>query len=240
MPDQTSLEALERDVEQARARFAGDLARLRDPHTVTVAKDEFSNQAQNYKDQAVERGRSTANGWKQTLIDEVRLRVENNPTAALVIGAGIAWRLVRHPPIASLLVGVGVASLINTKPVDNGSSKTPTTDALLAARDEAMSRAHRASATVQTTTHQITDQLREGTAQAREQASVAARDASQAAAQMVDAAMDAGVQLSAAASRTTQIAREHVREKPLYFGAAALLIGAAVGLVATNRSKSLD
>jgi hypothetical protein len=39
-----------------------------------------------------------------------------NPAAALAIGAGLAWRMIRHPPIASLLVGVGLVSLLRTSP----------------------------------------------------------------------------------------------------------------------------
>ena len=243
MPDSASLDELERDVEQARARFAGDLARLRDPKTLTVAKDEFASQARSYKDQAADRGLGAAANLTQSLIEEARLRVERNPTAALVIGAGIAWRLIRHPPIATLLVGAGVASLLNTRPIRNGSSQTPTTDAVfaardsaLAARDSALARAHRASDALQRSTQQIGDQVRGGAATARVQASSVASDAADVASQVLDATIEAGAQISAAATRATRLARDQVQDKPLYFGAAAVLIGAALSLVVKSRN----
>src|SRR6185437_14414318 len=39
-----------------------------------------------------------------------------NPSAALAIGAGLAWRLVKHPPLATALIGAGVLSLWRTTP----------------------------------------------------------------------------------------------------------------------------
>ena len=35
-----------------------------------------------------------------------------NPLGLLLIGAGIGWRLYRHPPVATLLVGTGIAMLM--------------------------------------------------------------------------------------------------------------------------------
>ena len=39
-----------------------------------------------------------------------------NPAATLAIGAGIAWRVFRHPPIATALIGAGLLSLLRTPP----------------------------------------------------------------------------------------------------------------------------
>jgi hypothetical protein len=44
------LNALERDVEQARARFANDLARLRSPTNLTRFKDDLWAEARETKD----------------------------------------------------------------------------------------------------------------------------------------------------------------------------------------------
>jgi len=47
---------------------------------------------------------------------EIKERAAANPIAALAIGAGLAWRIVRRPPIASMLVGAGVIGLMRTDP----------------------------------------------------------------------------------------------------------------------------
>lgn len=50
------------------------------------------------------------------VLTDIKNRAATNPTAALAIGAGLAWRIVRHPPISSVLVGLGVAALLKTDP----------------------------------------------------------------------------------------------------------------------------
>jgi hypothetical protein len=107
---QAELTALERDVEQARSRLAKDLARLRSPATFSAFKDELMER----KDEIVDQARESARGTAQRVLDDLKDKAVANPAAALAIGAGLAWRLVRHPPIASLLVGVGVVSLLRT------------------------------------------------------------------------------------------------------------------------------
>jgi hypothetical protein len=51
-----------------------------------------------------------------SMFEDVKARAAANPTAALAIGTGLAWRLVRHPPIATVLVGAGLLSLFRTQP----------------------------------------------------------------------------------------------------------------------------
>jgi hypothetical protein len=50
------------------------------------------------------------------MLDNVKARAAANPSAALAIGAGIGWKLVKHPPIATALIGAGVLSLWRTRP----------------------------------------------------------------------------------------------------------------------------
>jgi hypothetical protein len=50
-------------------------------------------------------------------LDDLKARVAANPSAALAIGAGIGWRLLKHPPIATALIGTGLLSLWRTTPV---------------------------------------------------------------------------------------------------------------------------
>jgi hypothetical protein len=61
--------------------------------------------------------KSEAQSSFQRFLDDLKSRAAANPTAALAIGAGVAWRLVTHPPIATALVGAGLFSLWRTPAV---------------------------------------------------------------------------------------------------------------------------
>ena len=113
---EAELNVLERDVEQARARFAGDLARLRSPATLSNFQDDLWAQASETKDDLVEKAKEAATDGVQRLVSDLKDTAAANPAAALAIGAGLAWRLVHRPPIASLLVGIGLFSLWRTTP----------------------------------------------------------------------------------------------------------------------------
>ena len=52
--------------------------------------------------------------WR--FLADLKERAAANPAAALAIGAGLAWRIARKPPIASMLVGAGVIGLMRTNP----------------------------------------------------------------------------------------------------------------------------
>ena len=100
---QTELDVLERDVEDARGRLRVDLARLRSPGAMARMKGDVT-------DRVSGAAQDTAHG----VLDEIKARASANPVAALAIGAGLAWRLARHPPIATLLVGAGLWGLLKT------------------------------------------------------------------------------------------------------------------------------
>ena len=111
---QADLNALERNVEQARARFANDLARLRSPVNLARFKDELWAEARETKDELVEKTKEVAKDGAQRVLTQLTERVAANPAAALAIGAGLAWRLFHRPPIATLLVGMGLVGLLRT------------------------------------------------------------------------------------------------------------------------------
>ena len=113
---QPDLDELERDVEQARARFAYDLARLRSPHNLSAFKDDLWAEATQTKDELIEKTKEAAKDGAQRLFTDLKERAAANPAAALAIGAGLAWRIAHRPPIASLLVGIGLVSLLRTSP----------------------------------------------------------------------------------------------------------------------------
>jgi hypothetical protein len=115
------LRSLERDVEQARSRLVGDLARLRSPTTVARFKDDAWEEVRSVKDTAVAKAQHTVMDGVHRLAADLKARAAANPAAALAIGAGVAWRLLRHPPIASALVGIGAYSLLRTDPAERPS-----------------------------------------------------------------------------------------------------------------------
>lgn len=96
-----SMRELERDVEQARERLLSHLSVLSSP----AAYSEFK---QDLKDEA----RFTLRG----ILDDVKGRAAANPAATLAVGAGLAWRLLRQPPISAALIGAGLYSLWRTAP----------------------------------------------------------------------------------------------------------------------------
>ena len=96
-----SMRELERDVEEARERLLSHLSVLSSP----VAYSEFK---QDLKDEA----RFTLRG----ILDDVKGRAAANPAATLAVGAGLAWRLLRQPPISAALIGAGLYGLWRTTP----------------------------------------------------------------------------------------------------------------------------
>jgi len=110
------LDVLEQDVANARRRLVSDLARLRSPETLSGFKNDLVARAQEAKDQLVQKATDSATDGIHRIVADVKARVAANPVASLAVGAGIVWRLVRHPPIATLLVGAGLASLFRTDP----------------------------------------------------------------------------------------------------------------------------
>ena len=97
-----NLSTLECDVEEARAKLAQDLAFLRSPQTYRKFRAGLKSEAQSIF---------------HRLLDDLKARAAANPSAALAIGAGIAWRLLKQPPVATALIGAGMLSLWRTTPM---------------------------------------------------------------------------------------------------------------------------
>jgi hypothetical protein len=97
---------LEREVEAARSKLANHLSVFRSPETVADFTRTLKQEARSGLDATI-----------ASIIEDLKGRAAANPAAALAIGAGLAWRLVRHPPIATALIGAGLVSLFRTAPV---------------------------------------------------------------------------------------------------------------------------
>jgi hypothetical protein len=115
MPE-PSLRQLEQEVEAARVKLEGDLATLRAPSTAAEFIESLKQEAVEAKDALLDKTKTTIQSSIGSMIDDVKARAVANPTAALAVGTGLAWRLVRHPPIATVLVGAGVWSLFRSQP----------------------------------------------------------------------------------------------------------------------------
>ena len=98
-----NLSTLELEVEEARAKLVEDLSVLRSPQTYREFGEDLKSEAQSVV---------------QRIMDDVKARAAANPSAVLAISAGIAWRLLRDPPIATALIGAGVLGLWRTKPIN--------------------------------------------------------------------------------------------------------------------------
>jgi hypothetical protein len=104
----------ENHVERARAKLADDLSLLRSPKMFSALKEDIKHEALDAKNALVKNAKSTAQSAVNELLDGLKAKAAANPAATLAIGAGIAWRLVRHPPIATALIGAGLFSLWRT------------------------------------------------------------------------------------------------------------------------------
>ncbi|HET7411618.1 MAG TPA: hypothetical protein VFJ18_03065 [Pararhizobium sp.] len=115
MTNGTNLGHLEQEVEAARAKLAGDLASLRSPEVSNGFTDALKQEAMERKDALAEQGKTRVQSTTQSAIEDLKAKAASNPLAALAIGAGVGWRLWRHPPIATALVGAGLFGLMRTK-----------------------------------------------------------------------------------------------------------------------------
>ena len=220
------LDELEREVERARAKLDDDLAVLSSPQTYSSFGDALKAEASTAKDALVQRAKESASSTLSKVVRDLKGRAAANPGAALAIGAGIAWQLIRRPPIATALVGAGLFSLLRTAPDFEKERE------------------------IRQTVGSVTDKARDWSvaaqrtgAEMKEQAESLAGQASS----MMDdaktmatrAAETVGTQASAALGQVSSSLHDalddvEVRDKAL-LGAAALAVAAAVGISVNRR-----
>jgi uncharacterized protein YjbJ (UPF0337 family) len=240
------LDVLERDVEQARARFAGDLARLQSPATLSKFKEGVRTQAVEAKDYLLEQTKQAATDGVQRLVSDLKEKAVANPAAALAIGAGLAWRFAHRPPIASLLVGIGLFSLWRTTPSPDNDGIVPRALEMAGQVKEAVQEwtdgaaenitefAGKASATAEQAYVAARDKVSSITTNALGAADQAAGSAQETLDEIRHQAMAAGDNGSAA---LRAIAPSEDTRDSLLLGAAALAVAAAVGIAYQRRSE---
>ena len=113
---QTELDRLEGDVREARRRLKSDLEVLRAPETFSSFKEDVIGEARQSRDDIVANVKEAAANRAERLVAEIKARAAANPVAVGAIAAGVAWRILRKPPITTMLVGYGLISLWRTQP----------------------------------------------------------------------------------------------------------------------------
>jgi hypothetical protein len=238
---EADLNSLERDVIQARARFAGDLARLRSPETLAQFKEDLWAKATEVKDDAVAKAKESATDTVDGLIADLKGKANANPGAVLAIGAGLAWRLSRHPPIASVLVGLGLWSLWRTTPAPEGEGFGPRTmEIATAAKDKVQDWSAEAGETVAqlagqaaATADHVSTSVRE-TVHDIQDAALAAAD------RVAGATRDTASYIRREGEKASALVRDHAPDEEardgFLLGAAAMAITAAVGIAYQRRN----
>jgi len=195
------LRELEREVEAARARLAVNLSTLRSPDTYSEFADNIKQTALDTKNSLVEDARSRTQSAIDEAVDRLKARAAANPAALLVIGAGVAWHLLRRPPIVAALVGGGLYSLLRTQPERSHLDDRQYMDEATAKlKEQATDMARSAS-----------DAGMQAADVARHKAVELAQSASQAGRQAADMARQKAVELAGAASEAGRQAADAVR-----------------------------
>lgn len=216
---QPSLRELEQEVEAARAKLAGDLATLRSPSTAAEFTESLKQEALETKDALLDKAKTSIQSSIESMIEDIKARAAANPTAALAIGTGLAWRLLRHPPIATALVGAGLLSLFRTQP------------ARLHGRTDYLSYAK----------NRLVEQASEATDVAKEKAAAigetVSEKAAETAADIKDRVQDWTAQAASAADEaSTRSAMNDAEARDKFLlGAAGLAVVAALGIACQRR-----
>jgi hypothetical protein len=250
----SDLDTLERDVVQARARFANDLARLRSPDSLARFKDDLWAEARETKDDLVDKTKEAAKDGAQRVLTELNERAAANPLAAAAIGAGLAWRFIHRPPIATLLIGAGVYGLLRT------SAPQRSTESYMGFHDEERELRHRTgggdlaqraadmagaikekvqdwSASAGETSRAAATQIADNAAAAAEGASQMLQEARTTARETVSQATENAAALAQRGSTRLQDAMPDREDRDKYLlGAAALAVAAAVGIAYQRRT----
>jgi hypothetical protein len=231
---EADLNALEREVELTRAKFAYDLARLRSSLNLAEFKEHLWAHARDTKD---------------GIVADLKARAAANPAALAAIAAGVAWRLFQRPPIATALVGLGLFSLLRTSP-EHTDSETwidrYAEDPVGELRSQASALADAAKQKAHELGQQVGHAAGDAATQIKETAAVLTEsttetllpEASDTAQNRVARLVDDAVSVSDRASASVHAAMPAREDRDNYLlGAAALAVAAAVGVAFQRRAR---
>jgi len=244
-----NLRELEREVEAARAKLAGNLSTLRSPGTYSEFADNIKQTALDTKNSLVEDARSRTLSAVDEFVDRLKARAAANPAALLVIGAGVAWHLLRRPPIVTALVGGGLYSLLRTQParshlddrqyMDEAKSrlKEQASDMARSAGDAGMQAADAARHKAAELAQSAAQAGRQATDIARQKAAELAESAVQAGRQATGMAKQKAGELADAASNAGQHAADAVRSTAAGWTGQRMSEGRAIGSSAPSAEE---
>jgi vacuolar-type H+-ATPase subunit H len=274
----SEVDALERDVETARARLVNRVAQLKAP-PVSAVKDELVADATEYKDEVIDSAKQKLTDTIDGFVSDVKRRAADNPVAVAAIGAGVAWKLWQKPPITTLLVGAGLAALfgrssvreIDVDPYDPerpsgyvpggvaGYGYATTRDMI---EQKAIGGATVAIETAREKAGELRDRVGEMKDGALRSASELKDEAVRSASELMDNARRSAGELRESAIRSTgqagdslsayardaraqigparDYAEDVVLDNGVYFGLAALAIGAAAGIGLMQMNKPVE
>jgi hypothetical protein len=226
-----NLATLELEVEGARAKLANDLALLRSPQPYREFGADLKSDAQSV-------GRR--------MLDDLKARAAANPSAALAIGAGIAWRFLKDPPIATALIGAGILSLWRTGPIPVDDEDylsaaqerfgEQVSQAVHTVKDYAAETAVAAGEKVGTYAQSARETVEGVASSVAEQAAESIESARDAAKRMSDSAVDAAQHVKSQFHRA--VSDDGVRDQ-LLLGVAGLAVVAALGIAYQRRTDEL-
>jgi hypothetical protein len=239
-----TLDRLEHEAEQARARVSSQLAQVRH----RLEPDEIKHQAQEAKDRLMVRARESASQYieerkrrlKQTVLDTAM----NNPAPALAVGTLVAWALwgrLSRIPAPILLIGAGgLAGLMRWKdgssPTDQGTYPADYWEAQLEQARPLGERTGRRPSSIGEPASQAAGRARELASEAGTRISEASARAGSAVSDMAGrtageisrAAGDAATSASDLGRRTGSQFSDLLERHPLVLGALGLALGAAI------------
>jgi hypothetical protein len=219
---------LEAEVAQSRQRLRESLEAVRSPERLAAFKAEIWQE----KEDIVRKTGDAARDAAGRLLADAKARAMANPAAALSIGAGVAWHVLRHPPISALLIGLGIVSLAKTQP-------TGTSDRVVAQLGSQMTNAAEAAAATAKSWSNVTA---DAVQQRGERLMASSRElmhdtrdrvselGERVAAQSAEAAKVASATLGRSWESVAQIAGDEAQRDQILLGAAAVSVLAAIGL----------
>ena len=224
-----NLSTLELEVEQARGKLANDLAFLRSPQPYREFGADLKSEAQSVV---------------RRMLDDLKARAAANPSAALAIGAGIAWRFLKDPPIAAALIGAGILSLWRTGPIrvddENylGAAQErfgeQVSQAARAVKDDAAERVVAAGEKVGTYAQSARETVEGLASSVAEEAAESIESAREAAKRIPDRAVDAAQHVKSQFGRA--VSDDGVRDQ-LLLGVAGLAVVTALGIAYQRRTS---
>ena len=109
---------LEREIEITRARLKANIGAIGSEYTMDNLKATIKAEVVDVKDSALEFAKTSGVQMAREGFETLKQKAAANPAAALMIGAGLGWKLWKNPPIAAALAGVGLFSLFSSREND--------------------------------------------------------------------------------------------------------------------------